>query len=137
MSRMPNDNRKASNVEPLIHGFLRQVGLSPGPFKTRPVYRHISRAIERAITNSILTPALRLPAERELSRALRVSRATIVAAYRDLESRGLVRGYVGRGTYVSAVPDASGAPFAWRGKLASTAMRASDSQIRDLVSAST
>ena len=33
-------------------------------------------------------------------------------------SRGLVRGYVGRGTFVSAKPDTGSAPFAWRGKIA-------------------
>jgi DNA-binding transcriptional MocR family regulator len=134
---MSNDNRKGPNVEPLNHGLLRQIGLSPGTAKTRPVYRHISRALERAIANGVLTPAMRLPAERQLSVALKVSRATVVRAYRDLQSRGLARGYVGRGTFVSAAPDTSGAPFAWRGKLASTALRSSDSLIRDLVSAST
>ena len=84
-----------------------------------------------------LTPGTRLPAERELARALSVSRATIVNAYRDLESRGLARGYVGRGTFVSAAPDTSGAPFAWRGKIATTALRATDSLMRDLVAGST
>jgi DNA-binding transcriptional MocR family regulator len=101
------------------------------------VYRHISRAIERGITGGSLTPGARLPAERELARALIVSRATVVNAYRDLESRGLVRGYVGRGTFVSAAPDTSGAPFAWRGKVAAAALRAGDSLIRDLVGGST
>src|SRR6266850_7340109 len=99
---MSNDNRKGANVEPLNHGLLRQIGLSPGTAKTRPVYRHISRALERAIANGVLTPAMRLPAERQLSVALKVSRATVVRAYRDLQSRGLARGYVGRGTFVSA-----------------------------------
>src|SRR4029079_2818234 len=75
----------------------------------------------------------RLPAERELAEALQVSRTTIVSAYRDLETRGLVRGYVGRGTFVSAAPEASGAPFAWRGKVAAAATRSSDSVLRDLL----
>ena len=64
---------------------------------------------------------------------LKVSRTTVVNAYRDLETRGLVRGYVGRGTFVSAAPEASGAPFAWRGKVAAAAARSSDSAIRDLL----
>ena len=37
---------------------------------------------------------------------------------------GLVRGYVGRGTFVSATPDAASAPFAWRGKIAASALQA-------------
>jgi len=44
-----------------------------------------------------------------------------------------VRGYVGRGTFVSATPEASGAPFAWRGKVAAAAARTSDGAIRDLL----
>src|ERR1700720_3895076 len=128
---MANDTRKNANVGPFGPSFLRQIGLLPGFSRTRPVYRHISRALERAITNGTLTPAMRLPAERQLATALKVSRATVVSAYRDLESRGLVRGYVGRGTFVSAAPDASGAPFAWRGKVAAAAARSSDSAIRD------
>src|SRR5204863_8496141 len=80
-----------------------------------------------------LTPGVRLPAERELAVALQVSRATVVKAYRELESQGLVRGYVGRGTFVSAAPDSSGAPFAWRGKVAAAALRTTDSVMRDLV----
>src|SRR5215813_10998361 len=113
---------------------LRLLGLANGSLpKTRPVYRHISQAIERGITAGTLALDFRLPAERELADALQVSRTTIVSAYRDLETRGLVRGYVGRGTFVSAAPEASGAPFAWRGKVAAAAARSSDSAIRDLL----
>jgi 2-aminoadipate transaminase len=113
---------------------LRLLGLANGALpKTRPVYRHISQAIERGITAGTLALDFRLPAERELAGALKVSRTTIVSAYRDLEARGLVRGYVGRGTFVSATPEASGAPFAWRGKVAAAAARSSDSVLRDLM----
>src|SRR4029077_19956399 len=109
-------------------GQLGALGLSAsGLPRTRPVYRHIAHAIERGITNGTLTLDFRLPAERELARALKVSRTTVVNAYRDLETRGLVRGHVGRGTFVSAAPEASGAPFAWRGKVAAAAARSSDS----------
>jgi 2-aminoadipate transaminase len=113
---------------------LQLLGLGDGPLpKTRPVYRHIAQAIERGITSGALALDFRLPAERELADALNVSRTTIVSAYRDLETRGLVRGYVGRGTFVSAMPEASGAPFAWRGKVAAAATRSSDSVLRDLL----
>jgi len=113
---------------------LRLLGLGDGPLpKTRPVYRHIAQAIERGITTGALALDFRLPAERDLAGALKVSRTTIVSAYRDLETRGLVRGYVGRGTFVSAAPEASGAPFAWRGKVAAAASRSSDGAIRDLL----
>src|SRR5439155_6293386 len=85
---------------------LRLLGLGDGALpKTRPVYRHIAHAIERGITTGALALDFRLPAERELAEALKVSRTTVVSAYRDLETRGLVRGYVGRGTFVSAAPE--------------------------------
>jgi len=113
---------------------LRLLGLGDGVLpKTRPVYRHIAQAIERGITTGTLALDFRLPAERDLAEALKVSRTTIVSAYRDLETRGLVRGYVGRGTFVSATPEASGAPFAWRGKVAAAAARSSDGTLRDLL----
>jgi 2-aminoadipate transaminase len=113
---------------------LRLLGLGEGRLpRTRPVYRHIAQAIERNITTGALALDFRLPAERDLADALKVSRTTIVSAYRDLETRGLVRGYVGRGTFVSAAPEASGAPFAWRAKVAAAAARSSDGVIRDLL----
>ncbi len=56
-----------------------------------------------------------------------------MSAYRELESRGLLRGYVGRGTFVCAAPDPTGAPFAWRGKIAAAALRSSDSTLRDTI----
>lgn len=102
----------------------------------RPVFRGVLRLLEERITSGALEPGARLPAERTLAGALDVSRATVVRAYRELESRGLARGYVGRGTFVSAGPDGSGAPFAWRGKLSASALRSGDSVIRDLLRAS-
>jgi 2-aminoadipate transaminase len=130
---MTNKNRSRDKLD---SGQLRQLGLSPLPSsvsRTRPVYRHVVQALERAITKGVLVPGLRLPAERQLALSLRISRTTVVSAYRELEARGLVRGYVGRGTFVSAAPDSSGAPFAWRGKVAAAALRSTDSMIRDLV----
>jgi DNA-binding transcriptional MocR family regulator len=128
---------------------LRQLGLfelrTPRPAgggvagsKSTPfLYRRITEALERSVVAGSLTSGARLPAERQLATALGVSRATIVQAYCELEARGLVRRYVGRGTYVAATHDTSGAPFAWRGKVASTALRGADSVIRDLVREST
>lgn len=97
----------------------------------RPLYGHLVSIVEAAITRGDLPSGSRLPPERELATRLRISRTTVVSAYRELESRGLLRGYVGRGTYVCAAPDATGTPFAWRGKIAAAALRSSDSTMRD------
>ena len=99
----------------------------------RPLYSHLVTLLEGAIAKGDLPSGSRLPPERELASRLRISRTTVVSAYRELESRGLLRGYVGRGTFVCASPEPTGAPFAWRGKIAAAALRSSDSTLRDTI----
>ena len=99
----------------------------------RPLYSHLVALLEGAISRGDLPSGAKIPPERELARRLRISRTTVVSAYRELESRGLLRGYVGRGTFVCAAPEPSGAPFAWRGKIASAALRSNDSTLRDTI----
>src|SRR4029078_654608 len=82
----------------------------------RPLYGHLVNLFETAIANGELPSGSRLPPERELAQRLPLSTTTVVRAYPKLESRGLLRGYVGRGTFVCAAPEPSGTPFAWRGK---------------------
>ena len=98
---------------------------------SRPLYGHLVSLLETAISRGDIPSGARVPPERELAQRLRISRTTVVSAYRELESRGLLRGYVGRGTFVCAAPEPSGTPFAWRGKIASAALRSSDSILRD------
>ena len=90
---------------------------------SRPLYSHLVGLLESAISRGDFPSGARVPPERELAQRLGISRTTVVSAYRELESRGLLRGYVGRGTFVCAAPDPSGAPFAWRGKIAAAALR--------------
>src|ERR671926_1881669 len=99
----------------------------------RPLYGHLVNLFEAAIARGELPSGSRLPPERELAHRLGISRTTVVSAYRELEARGLLRGYVGRGTFVCAAPDPTGAPFAWRGKIAAAALRSSDSTLRDMI----
>jgi DNA-binding transcriptional MocR family regulator len=99
----------------------------------RPLYGHLVRLLESAIARGELPSGSQLPPERALASALRISRTTVVSAYRELESKGLLRGYVGRGTFVCAAPEPSGTPFAWRGKIASAALRSSDPTMRDAI----
>src|SRR5215203_4961900 len=111
------------------------VGLIEQHFErtARPLYGHLVSLLEGAIARGELSSGSRLPPERELAARLRISRTTVVSAYRELESRGLLRGYVGRGTFVCASPEPTGAPFAWRGKIAAAALRSSDSTLRDAI----
>src|SRR4029077_12212291 len=119
-----------------VNGLFRALKTDPRTMpRTRPLYRRLVTLLEGGIARGDLTSGLQLPPERDLAAALRVSRATVVSAYRELEARGLVRGYVGRGTFVSARPDAASAPFAWRGRRAASVLQSPDSTVRDLVRA--
>ena len=120
-----------------VNGLFRILGVDAKTLsRTRPLYRRIVALLESAIARGAMPAGHRLPPERDLAKAMKISRATVVSAYRELEARGLVRGYVGRGTFVSARPDAASAPFAWRGKIAASALQASDvTTVRDLVRA--
>ena len=100
---------------------------------SRPLYSHLVTLLESAIARGDPPSGARVPPERTLAGRLKISRTTVVSAYRELESRGLLRGYVGRGTFVCAPPEPEGTPFAWRGKIAAAALRTSDSTLRDVV----
>jgi len=118
------------------NGLYRALGVDAKTLpRTRPLYRRIVALFEHAIARGAVNAGVQLPPERDLASTLKISRATVVSAYRELEARGLVRGYVGRGTFVSAKPDAASAPFAWRGKIAASALQVTDTTVRDLVRA--
>jgi 2-aminoadipate transaminase len=117
-----------------VIGLFRALKTDPAAIpRTRPFYRRLVDLVERAAARGELPAGLQMPPERDLARALKVSRATVVAAYRELESRGLVRAYVGRGTFVCARPDPGSAPFSWRGKVSAAALQLDDTTVRDLV----
>src|SRR5262249_11275868 len=98
----------------------------------QPLYSQLLELLENAIEKGDLAIGTRLPSERALANQLNISRTTVMSAYRELESRGLVHSHVGRGTFVCASPDGSGAPFAWRGKLSRAGSLHSDPVLRHL-----
>jgi DNA-binding transcriptional MocR family regulator len=57
------------------------------------------------ITSGALKIGDRLPASRDLARTLGVNRNTVAYAYEELEADALVTSQVGRGTYISGLPD--------------------------------
>ena len=66
----------------------------------RPTYRAIADALERAIGAGDFAPGERLPPVRDLAKKLGVTVGTVNRAYVLAQSRGLLTGEVGRGTFV-------------------------------------
>jgi DNA-binding transcriptional MocR family regulator len=97
------------------------------------LYDQLVNALESAIEEGGLAPGVRLPSERELANNLKLSRTTTTNAYRELESRGILRRHVGRGTFVCATPEPDEIPFAWRGKVSATALRSANPALRNLM----
>src|SRR5438105_2080078 len=65
-----------------------------------PLYRQICQRLREAILSGELTEGTRLPTERALASELGVNRTTVMNAYNELASEGLIEGHVGRGTLV-------------------------------------
>lgn len=65
-----------------------------------PIYQALATALEAAIGDGRLPAGERLPPQRDLAYELGVTVGTVGRAYDMLGRRGLVRGEIGRGTYV-------------------------------------
>lgn len=70
------------------------------PRSPTPLYAQIATRVRMAIAAGELTPGTALPSVRQLATQLRVNPATVVQAYRELETEGLVATRHGAGTYV-------------------------------------
>lgn len=68
--------------------------------KSAPLYLAIAAAIAHDVQAGKLKGGDRLPPHRELADQLGVTVTTVTRGYTEAERRGLVRGEVGRGTYV-------------------------------------
>lgn len=67
----------------------------------KPIYKQIADYIEQGISEGIFSPDSLLPSERALASELQVNRSTVVAAYEELQSLGVVERKKGSGTRVS------------------------------------
>jgi DNA-binding transcriptional MocR family regulator len=66
-----------------------------------PVYAALAHAITSLVLDGRIATETRLPSERELAVALRVSRATVTAAYDALRADGFLASRTGSGSYVT------------------------------------
>jgi GntR family transcriptional repressor for pyruvate dehydrogenase complex len=74
---------------------------------TRKLYQQVASTIMESITSGKYKPGERLPSERDLASAFKVSRPTIREAMIALEIRGLAETRHGSGIYVADQPPAS------------------------------
>lgn len=68
-----------------------------------PLYAQISARLRVAIAAGELKPGAALPSVRQLAGQLRINPATVVQAYRELETEGLVATRQGAGTFVQDI----------------------------------
>ena len=73
------------------------------PRSPTPLYAQIAARLRVAIASGELRPGDGLPSVRQLAARLRINPATVVQAYRDLESAGLVATRHGAGSFVQDV----------------------------------
>lgn len=73
------------------------------PRSPTPLYAQIASRVRVAVAAAELQPGDALPSVRQLAARLRVNPATVVQAYRDLETEGFVEMRQGSGTFVRDV----------------------------------
>ncbi len=78
------------------------------PRSPTPLYAQIADAIRVAVAAGELQVGEGLPSVRALAVKLRVNPATVVQAYRELETEGLVEMRQGAGTFIARVPHGMG-----------------------------
>lgn len=76
------------------------------PTETRKLYRQVADSIMASIKTGDYKPGSRLPSERDLATAYKVSRPTVREAMIALEIRGLVESRHGSGIYITEHPPA-------------------------------
>jgi len=71
------------------------------PLRGRQLYEHIVERILDDVRDGRLAPGDRLPSERDLARALEVSRSSVREAVAALQTEGILRTRAGAGSYVA------------------------------------
>lgn len=90
----------------------RAIGLILDANHAEPLYRQIVSQVAERVRSGAFPPGFRLPPTRELARALRVHRNTVVRAFEELVAAGVVTSHVGSGTFVAEQPRSSSAASA-------------------------
>jgi DNA-binding transcriptional MocR family regulator len=70
--------------------------------RSLPIYIQIKNSIKEQILSGILPAGFVLPPERKLAASNGVSRTTVIRAYDELKTLGLVESHIGKGTVVTS-----------------------------------
>lgn len=66
-----------------------------------PLYIALAGCIEQDIANGVIEAGFRMPPQRVLANFLNINHSTVTKAYKLCEERGLLKGAIGKGTFVS------------------------------------
>jgi GntR family transcriptional regulator/MocR family aminotransferase len=81
---------------------MLELAFRPDRGLSEPVYRQLAQHLRGFIEAGRLVGGEKLPASRELARALGLGRNTVIQAYLALCEQGFVSSHVGQGTFVAA-----------------------------------
>jgi GntR family transcriptional regulator len=87
-------------------------------------YLQLVQQVRHALQLGILQPGDKLPTAQQVVAKLAINPNTVLKAYRELESQGLVETRRRHGTFVTATLGVSSAGSPWRAELADVAERA-------------
>ncbi|KZL88467.1 PLP-dependent aminotransferase family protein [Clostridium magnum] len=69
--------------------------------KNEPIYISIANCLEEDIEKGILEGGFKLPPQRVIANYLGINHGTVTRAYKLCEEKGLIKGIIGKGTFVS------------------------------------
>ncbi|MGO8948114.1 MAG: PLP-dependent aminotransferase family protein [Ktedonobacterales bacterium] len=102
-----------------------------------PLYRQVADQIGDLIRSGVLSAGCRLPTVRQLAMDHGLTRLTVQSGYAELQMRGLVESFVGRGTFVAkraqTLPHTTTAGAAYRQSPVEPAVWRSQSLLAELV----
>ncbi len=81
-----------------------------------PIYEQLEKHIERAVEEGALVKDSKLPSTREVSSVLGISRNTVLTAYENLESKGIIYSIKGKGSFIksSTKSDSEQVSMSWK-----------------------
>ncbi|MFD2444650.1 PLP-dependent aminotransferase family protein [Bacillus sp. CGMCC 1.16607] len=77
------------------------MGWKPDRKAKKPIYKQLAEYIEDGIADGTFPPDKPLPSERYLAKEFNINRSTVVSAFDELESNGLIQRTRGSGTTIS------------------------------------